>query len=100
MKKIALLLALYIVSTLNAEQNSSINLGKCIACHGVNFEKKALNKSKIVKDMTEEEILFALKGYKDGSYSSSNMGALMKAQILEYSIEDLTNISKQIKGIE
>ncbi|MCK5535577.1 MAG: hypothetical protein KAI79_02055, partial [Bacteroidales bacterium] len=37
-----------------------------VSCHGVDFEKKALGVSKIVKDMSELEIKAALYGYKNG----------------------------------
>ena len=52
----------------------------CIGCHGANFEKVALGKSKIVKDMSKEEIVAALKGYKDGSYGGA-MKSVMAGQV-------------------
>jgi len=42
------------------------DMDRCVACHGVDFEKKALGSSKIVKNMTEAEIKAALDGYKKG----------------------------------
>lgn len=52
----------------------------CLGCHGANFEKAAMGKSKIVKDMTKEEIIASLKGYKDGSYGGP-MKAMMVGQV-------------------
>ncbi len=52
----------------------------CIGCHGANFEKEAMGKSKVVKDMSKEEIVAALKGYKDGSYGGAMKG-LMAGQV-------------------
>jgi len=42
------------------------DMDRCVACHGVDFEKKALGTSKIVKNMSEAEIKAALNGYKKG----------------------------------
>jgi len=42
------------------------DMDRCVSCHGVDFEKKALGVSKVVKDMTELEIKAALDGYKNG----------------------------------
>ncbi len=64
-----------------APATDSVNVTACAGCHGANFEKKAMGVSKIVKDMTKDEIVKALKGYKDGSYGAS-MKALMKGQAM------------------
>lgn len=42
------------------------DMDRCVSCHGVDFEKKALGVSKIVKNMSEQEIKAALDGYKNG----------------------------------
>ncbi len=42
------------------------DMDRCVACHGVDFEKKALGVSKVVKGMSEAEIKKALDGYKAG----------------------------------
>jgi len=42
------------------------DMDRCVSCHGVDFEKSALGVSKIVKNMSEEEIKKALDGYKKG----------------------------------
>ncbi len=42
------------------------DMDRCVSCHGVDFEKSALGVSKIVKNMSEEEIKAALDGYKKG----------------------------------
>lgn len=68
---------------------------KCVACHGVNGEKVALGKSKIIKDMTKDEIINALEGYKNGSYGST-MKAIMKPQAISLSTEDIKFIAEKI----
>lgn len=43
------------------------DMDRCVSCHGVDFEKKALGVSKVVKNMSEQEIKAALDGYKNGT---------------------------------
>ncbi len=69
----------------------------CIGCHGANFEKKALGKSKIVKDMSKEDIIKSLKGYKDGSYGGA-MKATMIGQVKNLSDADIKALADIIKG--
>jgi len=69
----------------------------CIGCHGANFEKKALGTSMIVKDMSKEDIVKALKGYKDGTYGRAQKG-LMKGQVASLSDADIEALADAIKG--
>jgi len=69
----------------------------CIGCHGQSFEKKAMGKSKIVKDLSKEDIVKALKGYKDGSYGGA-MKAMMKGQVASLSDADMEAIADSIKS--
>ena len=46
------------------------DMDRCVSCHGVDFEKKALGVSKVVKGMSEKEIKKALDGYKKGQGGS------------------------------
>lgn len=70
--------------------NSSVDMGLCKGCHGLNFEKYALGKSKIVKDMTKAEVSKALIGYKNGTYGGAMQG-VMKGQVAGYSESDLSS---------
>jgi len=67
---------------------AAVNLGACKGCHGQNFEKHALGKSKIVKDLTKAEIAEALVGYKNGTFGGPMKG-VMKGQVARYSVADL-----------
>jgi len=69
----------------------------CVGCHGANFEKAALGKSKIVKDMSQADIETALNGYKDGSYGGPMKG-IMVGQVAKLSKEDITAIATSIAG--
>ncbi|MDD3344507.1 MAG: cytochrome C [Sulfurospirillaceae bacterium] len=66
---------------------------KCIACHGEAGEKSALNKSIIIKDMSKDAFIAAMKGYKAGTYGKE-MKAMMKAQAFplnDAQIQELAN---------
>jgi cytochrome c553 len=71
---------------------------KCAACHGANAEKPALNKSKIIKGWSVEEVMNALHGYKDGTYGSSMKG-VMKSQISNYSEAELKALAEHISKL-
>ena len=93
MKKIVIasIAAFTVASTLSA----GVNAAACAACHGQSFEKHALGKSKIVKDMTHTQIATALKGYKTGSYGGAMKG-LMKGQVGKYSDADLEAFAQTV----
>lgn len=55
------------------------DMDRCVSCHGVDFELKALGVSKIVKNMSEMEIKVALDGYKNGQGGS--MKELMISEV-------------------
>ena len=93
MKKIVItsLAALTVASTLMA----GVNAGACKGCHGANFEKHAMGKSKIVKDLSHAEIAAALKGYKAGTYGGPMKG-VMKGQVGRYSNADLDAFAQTV----
>ncbi|MEA3289397.1 MAG: cytochrome C [Campylobacterota bacterium] len=74
---------------------AAVNLAACKGCHGANWEKKALGKSKVVSEMTKQEVSDSLVGYKNGTYGGPMKG-VMKGQVARYSDADLraTGIGK------
>lgn len=94
MKKLAFLMAALFVTSLMAESGEAL-YKKCAACHGLNGEKKALNKSKPLLGMDKVTIVGALKGYKDGSYGGAMKG-LMKGQVAGLSESDIKKVSEYI----
>ncbi len=70
--------------------------GKCVSCHGATGEKVALNVSKIIKDMSQEEIVAALQGYKEGTYGGKMKG-LMQSQVQNLSTEEIEAIAQFLK---
>ena len=76
---------------------SAVNTAACVGCHGKDFEKKAMNVSKVVKDMAAADIEKALTGYKDGSYGGAMKG-VMKGQVTKLSADDIKAIAASIAG--
>jgi len=76
---------------------AGVNLGACKGCHGQHWEKKALGKSKIVKNMSQADIEKALLGYKNGTYGGAMKG-VMKGQVARYSEADLKAAVADIKA--
>ncbi len=76
---------------------TAANTTACAGCHGANFEKSALGKSKIVKDLSKEDIMKALHGYKDGSYGGAMKG-IMKGQASKLTDKDIEEIATSIAG--
>jgi len=70
----------------------------CAGCHGSNAEKKALNKSQIIKGWDSSKTIAALNGYKDGTYGSS-MKSVMKGQVSKLSDEKIKAVSEYISGL-
>ena len=67
---------------------AAVNGKACTSCHGADWSKKALGKSKVVSAMSHADIATALKGYKTGTYGGPMKG-LMKGQVAKYSDADL-----------
>jgi cytochrome c-type protein NapB len=74
---------------------AGVAAGACKGCHGQNWEKKAMGKSKVVAEMTHADIAAALKGYKAGTYGGPMKG-LMKGQVGKYSDADLEAFAQTI----
>lgn len=74
---------------------TTVNGATCKSCHGTNWDKNALGKSKKVSYMTHTEIANALIGYKTGTYGRAMKG-LMKGQVAKYSTSDLEAFAQTI----
>ena len=70
-----------------------VNTVACAGCHGKDFEKKALNVSKIVKDMTKADIITSIKGYKEGKGGA--MKAVMIGQVKALTDEQINAIAEK-----
>jgi cytochrome c553 len=72
---------------------------KCAGCHGVNGDKIALGKSKVIVNMSEDELNSSMNGYKDGTYGGSMKG-LMKGQVASLSVDDIKAVSTYIVSLK
>lgn len=72
---------------------------KCAGCHGMNGEKVALGKSKVIASMSEADLNSAMNGYKDGSYGGPMKG-LMKGQVVKLSKDDIATLSTYITTLK
>jgi cytochrome c-type protein NapB len=94
MKRIVKVVAL---GTLLATTSTyAVSTAACAGCHGQYFEKAALGKSKIVKDMSLKDIVHALKGYKAGTYGDT-MKKMMEDQVKNLKDSDIEAISLLMK---
>ena len=72
---------------------------KCSGCHGTIGEKKALGKSKVINELSKDDLVSFLKGYKDDSYGGP-MKALMKSKVANLSDEDIEALSIHISSLK
>jgi cytochrome c-type protein NapB len=94
MKKIVKIVALgALLATTGAY---AVSVAACTGCHGQYFEKAALGKSKIVKDMSYKEIKDAMMGYKNGTYGDTMKG-VMVAQVKNLSDDEIEAMSLLMK---
>jgi len=84
-----------VVLALATTSMAAVNSTACAACHGLNFEKHALGKSKIVANLSHSEISTALKGYKAGTFGGS-MKTVMNGQVARYSNDELDAFAQTI----
>ncbi len=93
MKRVLLALLVLFLTSIFAD--AEVVYKKCVACHGINGEKVALGKSKVINEMSKNEFISAMKGYKDGTYGRE-LKAMMKAQVINLSDEDNIEIAEKI----
>lgn len=91
-----LLMILGLSSLLLAADGAAL-FKKCAACHGAHGEKVALGKSKVIKDLSKEELVSAMNGYKDGTYGGA-MKALMKGQVATLGADDINTLAEYISA--
>lgn len=85
-------------SNLSSDSNitKDISIVGCYGCHGNEFERKAMGKSLIVKDMNSSKVYTELLEYKSGTLNKQGMGGLMKIQTIKYTDKELKRISELI----
>jgi cytochrome c553 len=73
----------------------ALDMSACIGCHGEQFEKPAMNTSRVVKDLTPKEMLEALNGYKDESKGGA-MQSVMNRQMANYTKDEIEELVENI----
>ena len=68
---------------------------KCVTCHGANGEKAAMGKSKVIKDMSKDDFIAALKGYQTGTYGGAQK-ILMTPAVKDMTEETMKEIADLI----
>ena len=97
MSKIWMAVGVILVGTFaSANIDMKSKIAVCKGCHGQKFEKQAMGKSNVVKDMSKEAIIKALKGYKAGTYGGA-MKKIMEGQMKKLSAKDIEAIVDKIK---
>ncbi len=94
-KTIFAALATALFTTVSFAADGESLYGKCAACHGANGEKVALGKSKVIKDMSKEDFIAAMQGYKDGTYGGA-MKSMMMGQVATLNKEQIEAIADYI----
>jgi cytochrome c-type protein NapB len=84
------------IGTLMLTTASGVSTAVCKGCHGQQWEKVAMGKAKVVKNMSKAQIIKALKGYKNGSYGGAMKG-LMKKPVSVLSTADIEKMATKIK---
>ena len=64
----------------------AFSLSTCMGCHGKKFEKRAQGKSRVVKDMTKEEIVKRLHYFKTSD-------SIMKSYASRLSDKEISQIA-------
>ncbi len=94
MKKIIATVALIATTSLFAN-GGDVLYKKCAGCHGIKAEKAALGKSKIVANMSKDEIVKSLQGYKAGTYGGAMKG-IMRGQVASLEDKDFNALAEYI----
>ena len=67
----------------------------CIKCHGEKGELRALDRSRVIANMSKDEIVFALKGYINNTYGGA-MKTLMQGKVVHLSDAQINEIAQKI----
>ena len=99
MKKLLIAaLAVFAINAMAADDGATL-YKKCAGCHGINAQKKALGKSKVINTFKSDMIVTALKGYKDGTYGGSMKG-IMKGQVNSLNDDQIKALAKYIPTLK
>lgn len=100
MSLVVLLISLASSSVLmGVEDAKSVYTKKCVTCHGINGEKKALGIARELNTLSKNEIETALKGYKNGTLGGKYK-KLKKGLVNTLSKDDILALSAYIQTLK
>jgi len=73
---------------------------KCASCHGVNGEVGAGAGSKILKNMSKDDMIFAIYSYGNDEHYGGPMKSLMQDKVVGLNEEKVTAIYNYLHGTE
>jgi len=76
-----------------SEKSAPQKANACATCHGAKGEKVALGRSKILNEMTFQEIKDSLLGYQEGTYGGA-MKAMMQTQVRNLTKEEIEALAQ------
>lgn len=77
---------------------ASIYKDQCATCHGKMARKSALGKSSPIGSFSKEQIVYALKGYQNGTYGGS-MKSKMKKQVSSLNQKEIELVAAYIADL-
>ncbi len=97
MKRIIIMVGLALLG--QAEDGHTLTT-KCVACHGISFEKSALGKSEIIAGWDTDKTYTALQTYQLGTRNTHGMGRLMSGQVGSYTDKELWSMAEYIATLK
>lgn len=96
MKKVVLTLLIVCVGLMANNGAVLYEKNHCGKCHGIHGERKALDRSSIIKGT---DVADKLKAYKNGTLNITGMGSLMRGQMQTLSDDDMDALAAYIKSL-
>jgi len=89
------------VSTLIVAESTSPTgeelYSKCISCHGVKGEKRAMGKSAVIAEESIDDLVSKLKAYKEGKRNKTGLGAFMQEAMEKMSESEILALAAYIE---
>jgi cytochrome c553 len=69
---------------------------KCVSCHGVRGEKKAMGKSAVIAEEPIDDLVAKMKAYKEGKRNITGLGAFMQEAMEKMSESEILALAAYI----
>lgn len=88
------------INTINKPVDAKALYAKCVACHGVNGDKVAPGSEGdvLIANLSKDEIIRNLKGYRDRSIKKGKSSAIMYLQSADLSDNDIESLGEYISS--